>query len=253
MAYDISEELDIIENETIGETVRDAIVRAFRKVETSGLGVMLTTEEWDDLTDEEKNNGTMYFVSDMNVIDAKDYYFSGGLSDDKILVDHDILSEIASLIKNALNITGNISASEMPGLLNMIIGGRSYTGCTILKPIQRYKGPIYLHTSNGRTVLDSGYSDYMIDVYAVTADTWYLIGLGPVQGTRFRTAFFTTNPIANGDTVAQGTFIYAHGNNPPLWTNTAYKPSADGYILVYYDSTGNETAGTFLLVLDDIT
>lgn len=253
MAYDISEELDIIENETIGETVRDAIVSAFRKVETSGLGVMLTTEEWDDLTDEEKNNGTMYFVSDMNVIDAKDYYFSGGSSNDRILVDHDILSEIALLIKNALNITGNISASEMPGLLNMIIGGRSYTGCTILKPIQRYKGQIYLHSSNGSTVRANSNVNNMIDVFRVEADTWYLIGVGPVQGNRFTTTFFTSNPIANGDSIAQGTFIYSFGNNPPLWTSKGYKPSSDGYILVYYDNVGNETAGTFLLVLDDIT
>ena len=253
MAYDISEELDIIETETVGETVRDAIVNAFRKVETSGLGVMLTTEEWEDLSTEEKNNGTLYFVSDMNIIEADDYYFSGGLSDDKILIDHNILAEIATLIKEAFNISGNISASEMPSLLSMIIRGKSYTGCTVLKPIQRYKGRIYLHNSNGRTVLAAESSvNNMIDVYQVEADTWYLIGVGPVQGNRFTTTFFTSNPIADGDNVVQGTYIYSYGSNPPLWQSKSYKPSSDGYILVYYDNVGDENAETFLLVLDDI-
>ena len=94
MSYDISEELNIIKTVQRGEDVRDAIVSAFRKINggSSSIGVMLTEAEWSELTEEEKNNGIAYFISDMNIIEGDDYYFSDSESDDKVLMRSKIYS-----------------------------------------------------------------------------------------------------------------------------------------------------------------
>ncbi len=81
---DISSELHIIRNNTDGEEVRDAIISAFRKINdpdssssTTNVGQVIEYDDYEALSDEEKNNGIFYFISDVEVLDGDEVYFGG--------------------------------------------------------------------------------------------------------------------------------------------------------------------------------
>lgn len=77
-----TEYIDIIRNEEDGELVRNAIVDAFNEIETGEssssnpkIVLMDSYDEFMALSEEERNNGDMYFVSDVEIIYGDDLFF----------------------------------------------------------------------------------------------------------------------------------------------------------------------------------
>lgn len=248
MAVDISEELNTIETVLRGEDVRDAIVSAFRKVNTTGIGVMLTTEEWDELTEDEKNNGTMYFVSDMNIVDGDNYYFSDYVSNDKLLISHELLRDIVVKLKNLLSLTESVSLSDLSTLLDTILEG-GYIGTGPTGRIRRITGRLYI--ANGTTYNEN--ATHIVDVYPAKEETLYMIMIGETPGTRFRVGFFTTDPTYPTEvTGVTGVNIKSDNTAPKAWTNLTYRAPSDGYILVYADNIGNTDVTTYVIPIEKV-
>lgn len=69
--------IDIIRNEEDGELTREAIINAFAELQGDVNPIVLldTYEEFLALDEETKNNGTIYMISDIDIIDGDDLYF----------------------------------------------------------------------------------------------------------------------------------------------------------------------------------
>ena len=250
MAYDISTEIDTIENTLRGEDFRDAVVSAFRKIgNITGDCVMLTTAEWEALSNAEKTNGTLYFVSDMDIIDEGDTYgfMTGVTSDAKLLVSFDIGNSIVSKVKSILGISGNASLSNVPSFLDMIVNPK-LDG--FIEKEKRYQGMSYVSTTGVWTYQSATGTSYVIDVYKVEEDTPYVILLGPTVSNRFRVAFFSGDEDPTERTSSKsGTLVYEPYSSSVIkpWLGCGYTPSSDGYLLINVSSSGITTPTPYVL------
>lgn len=74
----LDEYIDIIRNEDDGETIRTAIINALNELQGESTTPIVLLDSYDEfltLDDETKNNGTIYMISDIVVIDGNDLYF----------------------------------------------------------------------------------------------------------------------------------------------------------------------------------
>ena len=85
------------------------------------------------------------------------------------------------------------------------------------------------------------------DVYRVSAGTAYLISLGGVVGTRFRSMFSAEDTSVAVDRVV-GKTIY-NGNNPAPYARVTYVPDSDGFITIAKDNAGIAGLRTYVFDL----
>jgi hypothetical protein len=74
----LDEYIDIIRNEDDGEIIRTAIINALNELQGESTTPIVLLDSYDEfllLDDETKNNGTIYMISDIVVIDGDDLYF----------------------------------------------------------------------------------------------------------------------------------------------------------------------------------
>lgn len=88
------------------------------------------------------------------------------------------------------------------------------------------------------------------DVYRVTARKMYLISLGGVVGTRFRTMFSTEDTSVAVDRVT-GRNIY-NLNNPAAYAAVAFTPDSDGFITISKDNAGRANLKTYVFCATDL-
>ncbi|MBR0160560.1 MAG: hypothetical protein IJQ02_04660 [Oscillospiraceae bacterium] len=85
------------------------------------------------------------------------------------------------------------------------------------------------------------------DVYRVQAGETYLISLGSVVGTRFRSMFSVEDTSAAEGRIAGKTILNA--NNPAAYAYAAYKPDTDGFITITKDNAGKAGLKTYVFDL----
>ena len=85
------------------------------------------------------------------------------------------------------------------------------------------------------------------DVYRVSAGTAYLISLGGVVGTRFRSMLSAEDTSVAVDRVV-GKTIY-NGNNPAPYARVTYVPDSDGFITIAKDNAGIAGLRTYVFDL----
>ena len=125
--------------------------------------------------------------------------------------------------------------------------GNSIVGTCInipLIPIAYDYEPGY--TANGTYKYENSTNNHS-DVYVVGGGRRYLLGLGPTVGTRFRSAFLTTNPV--------GTLVDVPGkqlinqNNPSANAYVAFIADSDGYVVVTKDNASHKGLKSYLFDL----
>ncbi len=253
MSTDISSELNIIRNTLRGEDVRDAVVSAFRKVKATSLGVVVTKADFDSLSYDEKNNGTLYFISDIDIdYDENDRYFITEENVDSysaVLVSHDLLKRICDKIRNYFSISGGIRLSDVPTYLELAILSASVR---LVSRLDRVIVPSYVSTSS------SGYwyyrsisypSDYVTDLYSVKKDHTYLVVNGSVVGGIFRAAIFETNPFTVTSNLQGVTGQYVTSE---AGARIVISSSIDGYLAVTLSNNANENASSHLIDITEL-
>ena len=109
--------------------------------------------------------------------------------------------------------------------------------------------------------LDTGYVRYgkwnmggdtanYSDVYRVQPNKSYLIALGPVVGSRFR-SMFSTEDISTVDHDVTGVQI-TENTSPSTHAFTVYKPSTEGYITITKDNAGTAGLKTYVFCIVDM-
>ena len=88
------------------------------------------------------------------------------------------------------------------------------------------------------------------DVYAVDANTPYLITLGPTVGSRFR-VMFSTEDISLAEQDVTGSSV-VNISNPAAYTLRTYTPEADGYIIVTKDNAGQSGIHTYMFNIQSL-
>ena len=88
------------------------------------------------------------------------------------------------------------------------------------------------------------------DVYRVTAGQRYLIALGGVVGTRFRSMFSAEDTSVAEDRVT-GRNIY-NLNNPAAYASVAFSPDSDGFITISKDNAGTANLKTYVFCAADL-
>ena len=123
-------------------------------------------------------------------------------------------------------------------------GGNAITGTCInipLIPIAYDYEPGY--TANGTFKYENSTNNHS-DVYEVGEGRRYLLGLGPVVGTRFRAAFLTTNPIGTLVDVSGKQLI--NQSNPVNNAYVAFIADSDGYVVVTKDNVSKKGLKSYL-------
>ena len=82
------------------------------------------------------------------------------------------------------------------------------------------------------------------DMYEVKADHRYFISLGANVGSRFRVMFTTTDISTVTENVVGSSVIST--NNPAVYANTKYTPTADGYLVIAKDNVGKQGVKTYV-------
>lgn len=233
MAYDISTELNTIANNERGEDVRDAIVSAFRKMTTNVTGaIKLTEAEWEELSEDERNNGAVYFVSDVDVIEGNEYRLYDLNSDDgvKLLIDYSVALGIVEKVKSMTGIPSNISLSEVTSLLNSY----SLVKSIFETRIGSLNSPTHINSANGSWMYsaDDNVGPYVIDVYEVKANNTYVVMLDAVVSNQYLLSFYVSDPTLYRENYTGTRIAYLSGNNVVPWLTRSYTPSQDGYLAI---------------------
>lgn len=73
----ITDYIDVIRNEEDGEVVRNAIIESLNELQNDANPIVLldSYDEFLALDDATKNNGTIYMISDVEIIDGDNLYF----------------------------------------------------------------------------------------------------------------------------------------------------------------------------------
>ena len=85
------------------------------------------------------------------------------------------------------------------------------------------------------------------DVYQVNAGEAYLISLGSVVGTRFRSMFSSEDTSVAVERVVGKTILNV--NNPAPYAYVAFTPASDGFITISKDNAGRANLKTYVFNL----
>jgi hypothetical protein len=88
------------------------------------------------------------------------------------------------------------------------------------------------------------------DVYQVNAGEAYLISLGSVVGTRFRSMFSSEDTSVAVERVVGKTILNV--NNPASYAYVAFTPESDGFITISKDNAGTANLKTYVFHLVDL-
>ena len=83
------------------------------------------------------------------------------------------------------------------------------------------------------------------DIYEVEEGHRYMISLGATVGSRFRSAFLTTNPVGAGVDIT-GTTV-SQKNNPVAYEFAVFTATSDGYLVVTKDNASKKGLKSYLL------
>lgn len=242
MPNDISTEINIIRNSARGEDVRDAIISLFRKVNESSIGVTITREQYENLSEEEKNNGIMYFVSDMSVEYGEETYYGDYVGTaTHVIISKETVLNIINTIRASLKIDANLKLSHIPSLLPIM---------TIMVPRIAHlltgsynSGKIWYYYPNSA-------KKYTIDIYRVPVGDTYIIGIGAHNGNTFYASIFKTNPLEATANITDGVSIVGTSNPAQFavakisveWTDIEY-----AYIAIRTSTNSNQEADSFVV------
>ena len=88
------------------------------------------------------------------------------------------------------------------------------------------------------------------DVYEVQAGTVYLLMIGSIVGSRFRSMFSEEDTsVAEKNIIGKA---ISNVSNPAAYSYVVYKPTADGFITVTKDNAGTAGLKTYLFRLPDL-
>ena len=243
MPYDPSADIDIIRNNLLGEEVRDAIIRLFGTVEQASIGVTLTLAEYNALTDAEKTNGTLYFVSDMTVSDGEETYIGDTTTDTThVAITRQTALAIVDAVRMITGIDGNILFPYIPEAITgfgMLVTRKWH----ISSACRNYNRTWYYSTSTTKP--------YVIDIYPVKAGRKYLLGPGAVKGDIFYATFFTVDPTTYTANVTSGTNI-TYTSSVTSFNVYSFTPSVDGFISITSSSQANEEVETYVIRTEDL-
>lgn len=243
MPYDPSADIEIIRSNLLGEDVRDAIIRLFGTVEQASVGVTLTLAEYNALTEEEKNNGTLYFVSDMTVSDGEETYIGSATTDTShVVITRQTALAIVDAVKELTGIDASILLPEIPEMIagfGMLVKRKWH----ILSACRNYNRTWYY--SNSET------TPYVIDIYPVKAGRTYKLGPGAVTGNLFNATFFTADPTTYTANVTNGTNI-TYTSSVTAFTVYTFTPSVDGFISITASGQSDEDVETFVIRTEDL-
>ena len=88
------------------------------------------------------------------------------------------------------------------------------------------------------------------DVYEVQAGTAYLLMLGGIVGSRFRSMFSVEDTSVAEENIT-GKQI-TNTNNPAAYAFVTYKPTADGFVTVTKDNAGTAGLKTYMFRIPDL-
>ena len=105
------------------------------------------------------------------------------------------------------------------------------------------------YVQNGAWTIGSDTVCYS-DVYRVSARQKYLISLGSVVGTRFRSMFSVQDTSVATEKVTGKTVINV--SNPVPYAYVIFTPESDGFITITKDNTGTANLKTYVFHLVDL-
>ena len=105
------------------------------------------------------------------------------------------------------------------------------------------------YVANGIWTLGGDTVNYS-DVYEVQAGTPYLLMLGSIVGSRFRSMFSEEDTSVTKKNIT-GKAI-SNLSNPAAYSYAVYKPTADGFITVTKDNAGTAGLKTYLFRIPDL-
>ena len=242
MAYDISTEIATIRNSVRGEDVRDAIVSLFQKVNESSVGVTITTAEYKALTEAEKNNGTLYFVSDMSIEDGDEMYYG----DNEGVSTHVVISKetalgIVNAVRELAGIDANIRLSHVPAL----IGTSGFL-------VRRYARLLTGSYNSGSTwyYYPNATKKYVIDIYRVSPTGRFMAGLGMNLGTRCYISVFKENPVTATANITGGTSVSSTTSVSTMLNyrfTLNYEDIEEAYIAICVSNASKLATDTFVI------
>lgn len=233
MPNSVNDYYNIILNSESGEDTRDAIVSLFRNTQNESIGVSLTMAEYKELTQAQKSNGTLYFVSDASFEEGDDKYYSGDdIEANYVLLSKETVLGIAEQVMSAFEIQNGVRMTDVPSFM------ASYKGSMLVERRDHILTDSYLN-SNKFYKGTGATGTNVLDIYPVEAGDTYIVGLTGTIGNRFHCLFFTSDPLTITDSTLTGTQIA--NVTPTAWATAKYIAPSSGFIVIQTSSQSDQS------------
>lgn len=152
----------------------------------------------------------------------------------------DLIDELSTKLANVTNFSSVSVDLDEGGVYTIPAGYHDGSGAVRNVTHGGYMSPVVFDNKIG--YVDNGVWKYenptntYIDIYEVESGNTYLVALGGIVGSRFR-SMFTTDNIVGRTRNSTGNMII-NVNNPAAYSHATYTVPSDGYILVAKDNVG---------------
>ncbi len=248
MAYDVSTEINTIINSTDRDEVRESIADAFEKVINSSIGLTISSEEWDSLSAAEKDNGEIYFASDVKLefTDGDNLFFTNNEENTEVLVSYSTLKEICDIVRTYNSISGGVYLTDVPELISVILAQSASS--LFLNKIERRQSKNYCDGSVWKYV-GEGTGIYTYDLYKIKNDSQYIFIYAGVPSDGFYLTTFTDNPFEESEDTP---FVENQYIGNAKYTTFFLNSTVDGYALARVSGSNSTEALSFAIDITNI-
>lgn len=159
---------------------------------------------------------------------------------------------IADAIREKTGGSAFITPGQMPGEIRSIITGSDANIQALHRDINT---GWYIGTEGDfyRKSDPATWHNYRMDMYPISADHNYIIGLGAIAGARFRASRTNVDLYTNPDTASplQGSNVY-YNDSPAPYLYYYFRSYSNTYLYIYKSSTAQDNIKTFVFDMDKI-
>ena len=154
----------------------------------------------------------------------------------KVVINDDVVIDLTDDTVVANKLADGFTAHDA--------SGAQITGICWNLPIEPYAYDYEPGYTNQGTFKYENSTNNHSDFYEVKGGHVYIVVLGSVVGTRFRSAFLTTDPYGTRVDIA-GTVV-SNKNNPSAYDFATFKPASDGYFVITKDNASKKGLKSYL-------